>query len=188
MISFRLSCGWIIQNKFNGIQRLNRISSHNTLSEENDAVQYKKYIFTEYSWFLKPRMFSWRTRIIKYDITRRCFASISHTHEMNRKQIKDDQIYGEFGYIIRFSPATNDSFGMTIKNEPYKFPFNRFREGRKSRRIWSFKDESSGTGLKAKREIIRAGPWRKAEREAGEGWRNRWGTKRRKRTREQGRA
>lgn len=37
---------------------------------------------------------------------------------MNRKQIKNDQIYGEFGYIIRFFLATNDSFGMTIKSEP----------------------------------------------------------------------
>lgn len=71
---------------------------------------------------------------------------------------------------------------MTIKSEPCKFPFNRFGGERKSRRIWNLKGESGGTGFKAKREIIRAGPWRKAERGTGEGWRSRRGTKRRTRT------
>lgn len=55
---------------------------------------------------------------------------------------------------------------MTIENEPCKFPLNAFGEDRKSRRVRSLKGESGGTGFRAKREIIRAGPWRKAEREA----------------------
>lgn len=69
---------FMIQNELNSIQRLNRVSSYDTLSEENDTIQYKKYIFAKYSWFLKLRIFSWRAKIVKYDITRRCFASISH--------------------------------------------------------------------------------------------------------------
>jgi len=58
-----------------------------------------------------------------------------------------------------------------LSREPCKFPFNGFEGGRSSTRIWSLKGESGGTGFKAKREIIRAGPWRKAERESGERWR-----------------